>query len=414
MSTGRVIALCDCDNFFVSCERLFHPQLQNRPVVVLSSNDGCIVSRSNEVKAMGVPMGSPYFKVRYLLERKGVAVLSGDIGKYVSVSRRVMDTLSAFSDSVDAYSIDEAFLGLPPGSAEDLVGYASKIRRVVEERIGILMSVGVAKTRTLSKIAADLAKKNGLGTFYMPEDKTRQILESTPVEGVWGVGRKSAELLKKFGVRTAADLARKDAEWLRRKISIRGVMISRELQGLSCGSTTGRGGPPQSIQDSRTFGKRIYSLETLEKAVLEHAANAGKKLRKARLAAGNLTVYIRSGYEYGRYSHLSRETTFDPPVCSDHALIHAALVTLREIFVPGCVYTKAGVRLKCLVDAAYRQTRLFDDEQTIREWKKFETLSRTLDAIDRKMGKRTIYPAALVGKDGAWQPRREHSFEAQT
>lgn len=414
-ATGRIVALCDCDNFFVSCERRFHPSLEKCPVVVLSSNDGCIISRSNEVKAMGIPMGTPYFKVKPLLERKGVAVLSGDIGKYVFVSREVMHTLSAFSDTVEAYSIDEAFLNLSLAPAKDPFDYASKIRQAVRERVGIPMSVGIAGTRTLSKIAASLAKKRTSGVFLISEDRDRlPILEATPVEDVWGIGRKSAEILKRFGVKTAADLTRKDPEWIRRKTSIRGVMIARELQGFPCHSMISRNGPPQSIQDSRTFGHKLHSLEALEKPVLEHALRVGTRLRKAHMATGSLTVYVRSGDEYGKYRHLSRETTFDPPVCSDHALIQGALLALREIFVPGCVYTKAGVCLKCLSDATYRQTRLFDDERDTRERKKLETLSRTLDTLNRRMGKKTIYPAALVDKDRTWQPRKDHSFETGT
>lgn len=204
-----LVALCDCNNFFVSCERLFRPELRNRPVVVLSSNDGCIVSRSNEVKAMGIPMGEAYFKVKSLLERKGTAVFSGNLSFYGEVSGRIMQNLSGFTDSLEIYSIDEAFLKLSIKAGDNPWVFASEIRTRIGRWVGIPVSIGIAGTKTLAKLASEHAKQAESGVFYVRGgEMLHRLLESTPVKHVWGIGFRSAHLMERYGVRTASDLIR--------------------------------------------------------------------------------------------------------------------------------------------------------------------------------------------------------------
>lgn len=274
-----LVALCDCNNFFVSCERLFRPELRNRPIVVLSSNDGCIVSRSNEVKAMGIPMGEAYFKVKSLLERKGAVVFSGNLAFYGEISGRIMRILSGFTDSLEIYSIDEAFLKLPPGANADPCGLATEIRATIGRWAGIPVSIGIAGTKTLAKLASEHAKRAEGGVFCMPDgEASHRFLESTPIKHVWGIGFRSARLMERYGVRTASDLIRRDVEWVRRKLSIRGVMTMLELKGYPCIELENRCKAPQSIQVSRSFGEQLHSLDDLKKPVVEDTLGAASRL----------------------------------------------------------------------------------------------------------------------------------------
>ncbi len=398
-----LIALCDCNNFFVSCERLFRPELRSRPVVVLSSNDGCIVSRSNEVKAMGIPMGEPYFKVKALLARKGVAVFSGNLALYGEISSRVMRILAAFTDKIEIYSIDEAFLNLAIASVDDPLAYAAKIRRTVGRWAGVPLSVGIAATKTLSKLASERAKRSPDGVVALREPGViAHALEEARVEDVWGVGPRSACLLRGYGVRTALDLANRDLGWVRKKLSVRGVMTALELRGYPCVEPVAPAKAPQSIQVSRSFGRELFTVEELSCPVVEHILGAGARLRADGLAAKALEVSIRWGYHGGAYQYLSGDASFDEPICSDQELIRAALTLLPRIYRSGKNYTKAGVTLTGLCDATHRQRSLFADTA---ERDKLERLSAVSDMINDKFGGRAIYPALLAGDDGNWHAR---------
>ena len=409
---NSLVALCDCDNFFVSCERLRNPELKTRPVVVLSSNDGCIVSRSDEVKAMGIKMGEPYFKVKYLMQKKGVTVISGDHKLYKSVSRRVMQLLSSLTDKLAVYSIDEAFINFPMNIVGDPCIYGAKIREAILNQIGVPVSIGIAGTRTLAKLAADMAKKHKkecLPVFYIHDEECRlSVLEASPVADVWGIGRKSALLMERCGVRSAADLTRKDIEWIRKKLSIRGVMIVLELKGQPCNSMISRNQAPKSIQVSRSFGQPLFSMEELEKPLIEHVISAGYQLRREGMATGYLNVYIRSGVRWEERDHMSGGVVFNPSAASDHELIGGAVSALRKIYIHGRIYTKAGVVLTNLTDARYRQRCLFDDCAEGSSSNKIELLSGVLDMINNRFGRGTIYPAVLAAKDKKWLPKEDY------
>lgn len=402
-----LLALCDCNNFFVSCERLFRPELRGRPVVVLSSNDGCVISRSNEVKAMGIPMGEPYFKIRGLLARKGVTVFSGDHGLYGEISDRVMRILAGFSDSIEIYSIDEAFLNMAILSVGDPAAYAGEIRRKIGRWVGIPISIGIAASKTLAKLAAERAKRDPSGVASLRE-KTEidEALAEARVEDVWGVGPKSACLLKRFGVHTAFDLVKKDPLWLRKKLSVRGVMTALELRGYPCPGLDAPRMGPQSIQVSRSFGQELLSIEEISSPVAEHILSAAARLRASGLAAKKLEVYIRVGYHGGAHQYFSDSTTFDEPLLSDQELISAALALLRNLHRPAVRYTKAGVTLSNLSSAAHRQRSLFTDGA---RRDKLERLAAVSDMINGNFGKRVFYPALLASKKQNWRAKSEHN-----
>ncbi|MDR1137096.1 MAG: hypothetical protein LBK91_02125, partial [Synergistaceae bacterium] len=219
-----ILALCDCNNFFVSCERLRRPELRGRPVVVLSNNDGCIIARSDEVKAMGVPMGQPYFQVQSLLKKKGIVVCSGNLVLYKEISEKVMRALGRFTDAMEAYSIDEAFLNFPASAAGDPCLYASVMRKAVARMIGVPISVGIAPTKTLSKLASERAKKTEYGVLEITERNLSEMLEVTAIGDIWGIGRKTAEKLNRHGIYNAGSFAAKDPSWVKKRLTIKGLM----------------------------------------------------------------------------------------------------------------------------------------------------------------------------------------------
>lgn len=398
-----LLALCDCNNFFVSCERLFRPELRGRPVVVLSSNDGCVISRSNEAKAMGIPMGEPYFKVKELFVRKGVTVFSGNHELYGEISDRVMRILAGCSDSIEVYSIDEAFLNLAILSVGDPVAYAGTIRRTVGRWVGIPISIGIAGTKTLAKLAAERAKRDPSGVVALRgKEEIGEALADTQIGDVWGVGPKSGRLLERCGVRTALDLAKKDLLWVRKKLSMRGVMTAMELRGCPCAGLETARPAAQSIQASRSFGQELSTIEELSAPVAEHVLDAAARLRSAGLAARKLEVCIRTGYHGGANQYFSGDTTFDEPLLSDQELISAALAILRGIHRPGRSYTKAGVTLSNLSSAAHRQRTLFAHSP---RRDKLERLATVSDMINDRFGGRVFYPALLASKSQSWRAK---------
>lgn len=407
-----LIALCDCDNFFVSCERIARPDLASTPAVVLSSNDGCIVARSSEVKAMGIKMGEPYFRVRALLAHKGVHVFSGNLPYYRSVSRKVMAVLSRYSDRVEQYSIDEAFLNFDIKSISDHDAYAREIRDAVRALVGVPISIGVAPTKTLAKLASKAAKR-GDGVHVMTDESREALLASAEIGDVWGIGRRGEEFLRRWGVNTAADLVRKDPLWVRSKMKVHGSITQLELMGTSCIPIDTTEKPPKSIQSSHAFGEPIKCFADLSCAVMEHAIKAGRTMRGHRLAAKAISVFLLDGYISREHRFVSVGGRFERPICDDETLVRASARLLKKLFVEGRFYTRAGLSLTELSDARYSQRSLFDassskesaDASARRE--KSERLARAIDDINAKLGKRAVYPADLAVDKKPWRGRSE-------
>jgi DNA polymerase V len=401
-----LIALCDCNNFFVSCERLFRPDLRKKPVVVLSSNDGCVVARSEEARAMGIPMGEPYFRIKSLLANKGVAVVSGSHRLYGEISGRVMAALAKFTDVMDIYSIDEAFLNLSIGSINDPFEYAAKIRRFIGRAVGVPISIGIAPSKTLAKLASKHAKKADCGVFRISDDNRARILDETPIGEVWNIGFKSAACLERWGVRTAGDLVGKDPEWVKKILTIRGLLTMMELRGYQYTPLATPIKPPRSMQVTNAFAEPLAAMDDLEKPVVWQALKAGAKLRSERMAASALHISLRHGFLSGEHGYIGDGATFDEPVCGDRELVRAALGILRRIYRSGVFYTHSGVYLSDLTDARYRQRTLWDEGYEERT--KHERLSKAADEINAALGGMAVFPAMLAKDSGKWRPRAEH------
>ncbi|MDY3868936.1 MAG: UmuC protein [Pyramidobacter sp.] len=407
----KLIGLMDCNNFFVSCERLFRPDLEGKPVVVLSSNDGCVISRSNEAKALLIPMGVPYFKMKDYMKLKGVTVFSGNMELYRDISSRIMFHLSQFTDCLEAYSIDEAFFNLAIASISDPLDYCRQIRASVLRHCGIPVSIGISTTKTLCKIASEhvkeLAKKNvntGGAEMLLPNEAAKKF-DAILLGDVWGIGRRSAEKLRLMGISTAAQFLKHDEKWIQQHLTIRGVMTARELRGIPCFPLEDTPARQQSIQVSRSFGKRLHDFEELKAAVVRHASEGAFRLRAQRLKACRVGCSIRtSRFDAEMYSR-SEEIQLNPPSSQDGEIIAAAVQCLKKIYVPGYAYAKAGIWLSDLRDNDAEQMDIFSLLNPQRQ--KLDRLMETIDQLNMQLGENTIAPAALKSPfDGA--PRREN------
>jgi DNA polymerase V len=376
----EIFALVDCNNFYVSCERVFNPKLENRPVVVLSNNDGCIVSRSNQVKALGIPMGKAAFEVRDVLQKHRVESLSSNYTLYADMSNRVMQTLFQFTPDIEIYSIDEAFLDLS-GIPTSLTEYGRQIRATVKQWTGIPVSVGIARTKTLTKIANKLAKDSpkANGVLNLVDSAfIEQALKRIPVVDVWGVGYRSARKLEKKCIRTAWDLSRADITWIQKNFGVEGVRTVYELRGICCYPLEQNPPLKKSLAVSRMFGRPVESIDELTEAVATYASRAGEKLRQGRLAAGMLTVFITtSRFIEKRYFN---SCTIEFPVQTNDSMeiIKASISALEKIYRKGYVYKKAGVLLRNLVSENKVQGNLFDTADRNRS----KRLMQAIDAIN--------------------------------
>jgi DNA polymerase V len=379
----EIFALVDCNNFYVSCERIFNPKLQGRPVVVLSNNDGCIVARSNEAKALGIGMGVPAFEVEDILEENNVEVFSSNYALYADMSSRVMKTLSRFTPDIEVYSIDEAFLNLA-GFNCSLSDYGGKICRTVEKWTGIPVTVGIGRTKTLAKIANRIAKHSG--KVDRVEDladtvSLSEILAAIPVEKIWTVGIKTAIKLKRAGIKTALDLQRADINWVRQKFGILGVRTVYELRGISCYPLEQNPPVKKSIAVSRSFGKPVESIEELKEAIASYCSRGGEKLRQHGLAAGLMTVYVTtSRFVENKYFN-SHTTEFDVATSDTTELIGGALRCIGKLYRRGFLFKKAGIVLNGLVSKERIQGNLFDsvDREISRR------LMRAIDAVNSRL-----------------------------
>ncbi len=406
--------LVDCNNFYVSCERLFRPDLAGRPVVVLSNNDGCIIARSNEVKALGISMGSPYFKQEKLLRQHNVAVFSSNYPLYGDISQRVLDVLMDLEPDVEVYSIDEAFISLPstrlPGALEARGRF---LRETVQKYTGIPVSIGFGPTRTLAKIANRFAKKSpaAAGVFVISDaPQAEALLAGVDVGAVWGIGRRQAALLKKYGIDTALKLRNCDTNWLRKQLTVTGLRTAMELRGVPCISPEKAEAARQSVCTSRSFGQPVLCLEDLREAVASYTVQAAAKLRRARLRATVIDVFIRTNsFRKKDPQYCSRKSLLlEAPSSHTGTLIRAALASLAAIYRPGYRYHKAGVLLHGLVPESHEQLHLFRAPTP-----RSGPLMEAVDAINSRWGRETIQPAA-AGLARQWRFRQTKKSPSYT
>lgn len=408
-----VFALVDCNNFYASCERVFNPKLNGKPIVVLSNNDGCVVARSNEAKALGIGMGVPEFQIRSVLRTHRVQVFSSNYTLYGDLSQRIMETLEQFSPHIEVYSIDEAFLSLLGFARRDLTEYGRQIRRTVKQWTGIPVSVGMAETKTLAKIANRIAKRNpatgGVCDLLACPDR-EALLEGVAVEDVWGIGPNYARLLNQHGLTTALQLRQADDQWIRKHLGIVGVRLVYELRGHSCLDLDECPAPKQGITCSRAFGRSVCTLADMEESVSSYVSRAAEKLRGEGLAATVLTVFLMTN-AFTDEPQYRNSVTCSLPVGTDTTseLIRVALKGLRSIYRDGYRYKKAGVMCTALVSASQVQPDLFDHQDRPRS----KRLMAALDAVNDRWGAGTLEYASS-GLTKTWKTQFHRRSPAYT
>jgi DNA polymerase V len=412
-TASEMFGLIDCNNFYASCERLFRPDLAQKPVVVLSNNDGCIIARSNEAKALGIGMGTPYFKQESLIRKHDVTVFSSNYPLYGDMSQRVMDVLMRLEPDVEVYSIDEAFIRLPPGQHYDLEDWARFLKTAVQRQTGIPVSIGLGPTKTLAKIANRFAKKNqpASGVFIIDgQQPLDSLLAAVAVDHIWGIGRRYAARLQRQGIDNALELKNCADAWIRKQLTVAGLRTVMELRGIPCISLEKAAPAKKSICTSRSFGKPVRSLDHLQEAVASYAAQAACKLRREGLHTTVVDVFIRTNSFKKDEPQYCNRRTFTLPAPSSHTatLIKTALASLKAIYRSGYDYQKAGVLLSGLVPENYEQLQLFHKPGS-----RGTALMKALDEINRRWGRDTIQPAA-AGLAKEWHFRQLKKSPAYT
>lgn len=398
------IALVDCNNFYVSCERVFQPRLAGRPVVVLSNNDGCVIARSEEAKRLGVKMGVPVFEIESLIDEYGVDVYSSNYALYGDMSQRVMAALQEFTPEVEIYSIDEAFMRLEPACGPTPREQGRLIRERVRQWTGVPVSIGIAPTKTLAKIANRFAKKQceAQGVLDLtPMPERTAALEEMPVSDVWGVGPAYAKLLKAAGITTARKLRDADRRWIRQRMTVVGARIVEELRGVPCLPLEQCPQQKKSVTCSRSFGLPVVSLDELREAVALYLTRAAERMRKHCMAAGALTVFIHTN-RFKDEPQYGNAATFELACATDATdeLLAWALKGLGQIYRPGFRYKKAGIMLLGLKPAERLTARLFGRG----DFERSRRVMRAVDEINRRLGRDTIRLGAL-NPAGRWQTK---------
>lgn len=398
-----MIALADCNNFYVSCERVFNPKLERKPVVVLSNNDGCIIARSNEAKKLGIRMGEPIFKIKNVVEKFNVNVFSTNFALYGDLSERVMNTFRTEVNKMEVYSIDEAFLDFSDLADKER---AIQIKKKVQMWTGIPVSIGISKTKTLAKVANHIAKKYTKEGVFMFDDKDliRRSLNVFPVEDLWGIGRRHAKRLKEVGICTALQFRETDTGWIKRHLSINGVKLQKELKGevyYPLETTIQR---KKNICTARSFGTSIKELSKLREVVSSHANNCATKLRKEKSCCSTISVFLstNSFIPQAKQYHPYRVFNLDVPTNDSIEIVRFALKGLDQIYRSDYIYKKAGVIVGRTIPESQVQLSLFDNLDRDKRRK----INSVVDTINRKMGRNKV-KLAVQGTGRKWKLRQE-------
>jgi len=398
-----MIALVDCNNFYASCERVFNPKTEDKPVIVLSNNDGCVIARSNEAKALGIKMGDPAFKLKNLIKKYNINIFSTNFALYGDLSKRVMNVMSSEVDKIEIYSIDEAFL--------DFTDYASKergvaIKKKVQQWTGIPVSVGIAPTKVLAKVAGHIAKKHTKSGVFMFDDECliKRALNVFKVEDLWGIGRKNAKKLKAVGIHTALQFRECDSNWIRRKLSINGVRLQKELYGEVCYPLDLTRKRKQNICTARSFGTDIKELSKLKEAIGSYANTCATKLRKEKSCCTSISVFLSTNpfklqaKQYNPYKVIQ----LDVPTNDSMEIVKIAIKVLKSIYRGDCTYKKAGVIVGRIVTQEKTQLSLFDSLDR----EKRKRINVTVDKINAIMGKNKV-KLAVQGNSRKWKLKQE-------
>ncbi len=407
----KKIALVDCNSFYVSCERLFNPKLRNKPVVVLSNNDGCIISRSTEAKTLGIKMGEPYFKAKNIIVKNNVEVFSSNYSLYGDLSRRVMRTLKRFNSEIEIYSIDEAFLDLSSFSDNEIENVGKEIRSIVLKWTGIPTSIGIAKTKTLSKVANHIAKKKQSGVVSLIGlENVDPILEKVEINDVWGVGKQLTKFYHKNGIYNAKQLKNKSNTWIKKSSNVLSSRTAMELRGISCIGLETTSSKRKSCVVSRSFGQRVEDFQELKEAIASYSLNASEKIRSESLVAKSMTIFIRTSPFQSRYGFYSSSKTIDFPIATNNSIeiVKAAISGLEIIFKNGYRYQKAGIILSNLSNSNNGKN-LFS---SVRD-EKIKNLMKSIDSTNYRYGRSTL-SLASAGVHKKWNMRRQHSSKIDT
>lgn len=404
-------ALVDCNNFYASCERVFNPRLIGKPVVVLSNNDGCVIARSEESKRLGIAMGAPAFQNEALFRRHGVQVLSANFALYGDMSARVMATLRPQVENMEIYSIDEAFLGLQPCQGES---WGRELAARVRQWTGIPVSVGIAPTKTLAKLANRIVKKTPAlqGVCDLTQDPDlSEVLTRVPCGEVWGIGRRLAPRLTAQGIHTALDLQRADLAWVRRELGVTGERLVRELNGTSCLALDEAPEPQKGIAIARSFEQPLADIDSLERALANFTARAAEKLRTGGQRAGRIQVHLEtSPFRQDQPQHYPvAQVALPEPTCHTPELLATATALLKRIYRPGHRYRKAGVYLTELCSESAVQLTLFGAQPH----GPAAQLDALVDQINRKFGTDTVRYGSM-GFRQPWPARQEHKSRGFT
>ena len=398
-----MIALVDCNNFYVSCERVFNPKLNKKPVVVLSNNDGCVIARSNEAKKIGIKMGEPVFKIKYIIEKYNVYVFSTNLTLYGDMSKRVIDILSQHVKRMEVYSIDEAFLDFSDFPEEER---AFHIREIIMQYTGIPVSIGIAKTKTLAKVANSIAKRNNNSGVYLMLDESiiLQSLRQFPVDNLWGVGRRYAKKLKEIGIYNAYQFSKAETSLIQKQLSINAVKTQKELKGEICYPLELTSRRKKSICTSRSFSEDIKKLRVLKESVSSYASTCSMKLRKEKSCCSVISVFLNTNpFKYNSKQYNPYKTfKLDVPTNDSLEIIKFALKGLNQIYHDDYSYKKAGVIVGGIVSENEIQLSLFNNLDR----KKRVKINAVLDDINTKIGSDKIR-FAVQGKGRGWRLKQE-------
>lgn len=403
-----MIGLIDCNNFYASCERVFNPKLEGRPIGILSNNDGCVIARSNELKPL-VPMGAPVFKILPHI-RKQITLLSSNYELYGDMSRRVFDTVKDHTADLEIYSIDEAFIRLE--GFGNVVEYCKRLRYIIKRNTGIPVSIGLSSTRTLAKVANHIAKKNltldGVCYLHPADPMLEKLLKQLPVDEVWGVGKKIALKLAALGIKTAWQLRETNLKQIRKHFSVVLERTVLELQGTPCIELEDMDTPKQNIMTSRSFGKLTDNLFDLQEAIRVHASKGAEKLRKQKSVTNAVLVFLKTNRFREDLMQYHPSTTIQLPYPTDDSrvIVATAQKGLKAIYREGFYFMKAGVMMLDLIDKDNEQFDLFSQPQSSEAHQKSTKLMNIIDKINIKMGSKTIQLGG-TRKHAPWHLKRD-------
>ncbi|MFB9055388.1 Y-family DNA polymerase [Mariniflexile ostreae] len=405
-----MIALVDCNSFYASCEQVFRPDLQNRPVVVLSNNDGCIIAANKEAKALvDIPMFQPVFKIKKILDDHHVVCFSSNYTLYSDMSRRVMDTLKTFSPLIEEYSIDESFIDLSFYQGKALETIAHKIKDTIFKNTGIPVGIGVAKTKSLAKMANKFAKKipeNNNVYVVDSEEKRKHLLQTSTIKDIWGIGRKHTVRIENTGKKTAWDFANMEVAWVRKEMTVIGERLWRELNNFPCLEIVTSTDAKKGIGTAKSFGKKLDDYGLVEEACSYYVAEVADLLRQQKSAATQMEIFLTTNYHNDGDKQYRNKIiiTLDSPTNSTIKLTQQALIGLKKIYKDGYRYKKVGVNLFHLVPEHQIQLNLFEQPSKIESKK----LTDAIDTLNDKFGKNKVKLATVGNREKQWALIKEH------